>query len=205
MQPFDAPAIFNEIDCEPVEQLRMRRRTPRVSEVTERFHDPASEVMMPDTIDEDPRRERMVGLSQPAGERQPASARLALSVRRNGFGRRRDRLENLGESGLHRHAKSLRVATTMHVGHRGRTDIPKRLNDAVCLLLCRQGRSAFGDRFEGRPLLVREAHFDVRIGDRQRFRELLRKILLHLASLLRLDFHGIPNIAANRFGDRRQT
>src|SRR5258708_15709089 len=75
MQALEAPALIDELRRQPVEQIRMRRGFPLCAEVIGCPHDRLPEMPAPDPIDQDPRRQRVFGSRQPAGECCPASRR----------------------------------------------------------------------------------------------------------------------------------
>src|SRR3954471_13568158 len=52
----------------------MRRPRPIVPEIAGRLHDPTAEMMLPDAIGDDPRRERIGGVGDAFGEFQTAAA-----------------------------------------------------------------------------------------------------------------------------------
>ena len=60
----------------------MRGRLAGHAEVLRRRDDAASEMVLPDPIDDYPGRERVLGARQPAGECQPAATRAPFHVRR---------------------------------------------------------------------------------------------------------------------------
>ena len=66
MHRLQAAALSQELAGQPVEQLGMRGRTPRETEVTRRAHDSLAKVILPDPIDHDASRERILGMAQPA-------------------------------------------------------------------------------------------------------------------------------------------
>ena len=50
-----------ELGCEPVKQLGIRRQGSGTSEVIRRGDDPIAEMLLPDSVDEHPGGERMIG------------------------------------------------------------------------------------------------------------------------------------------------
>src|SRR5690242_3031869 len=62
----------------------MRRRVAHLAEVVERADDAASEVVMPDAIDDDARGKRVLPRREPFGERETASRRAAIRPRNLG-------------------------------------------------------------------------------------------------------------------------
>src|SRR5438067_2094209 len=53
----------------------MCRRSAESAEVARRANDPLAEVVLPDAVDHDARRQRIIGRADPAGQFQPAAAR----------------------------------------------------------------------------------------------------------------------------------
>src|SRR6185295_13264362 len=78
--------------------------------------DAATEMMMPDAIDDHARRERIVGRAQPFGQRPSATGSMAVSGRRLhgriAVGRHGD------ESGLHERSAALEIAPNQEIGWR---------------------------------------------------------------------------------------
>ena len=70
----DRPAGGDEPGGEPVEQLGMGRRFAAEPEVGRRGDDPPAEVVLPDPVDHDARRQGIVGLSQPLRQLEPSAA-----------------------------------------------------------------------------------------------------------------------------------
>ena len=69
-----APALRHEFRGQPVQQFRMGGRHSGAAEIRDACHDAAAEMAQPDLVHHDARRQRMIGLRQPVGQRQPASA-----------------------------------------------------------------------------------------------------------------------------------
>ena len=70
MQLFQAPAAFHELDCQPIEQLGVRRRFALHAEILTGGHQTRAEIGLPDAIDDSSRRRRRTPIDQPAGEGQ---------------------------------------------------------------------------------------------------------------------------------------
>src|SRR5215472_13761157 len=85
MHGLDAPAALHKFDREPVEQLGMRGRTPRLAEIVERLDEPCPEMMLPDAVDHHPRGEWMLGASQPARKGKPPACLLRARPGRGHF------------------------------------------------------------------------------------------------------------------------
>ena len=71
MDRLHVPVAIHELDREPVQQFRMRRRFSALAEVEYGGDQRLAEVAQPDVIDRDPRRQRIVLRGDPAGEREP--------------------------------------------------------------------------------------------------------------------------------------
>jgi hypothetical protein len=74
MHRLDRPAALDEAAGQPVEQLRMGGRLSQAPEIARRAHEALPEMVLPEAVDQDARRERMLGGGQPARELQPAAA-----------------------------------------------------------------------------------------------------------------------------------
>ena len=71
MQRLDRPAAVDEPPRQPVEQLRMGGSRAGSAEVARRVDETASEVPVPDPVGHDPRRQRVLGVGDPAGQLEP--------------------------------------------------------------------------------------------------------------------------------------
>ena len=69
-KPFHVPARFAELDRQPIEQFRMRRQLAADAEVAGGADQARAEHFLPEAIDGDARRQRMIGAQQPLGEAQ---------------------------------------------------------------------------------------------------------------------------------------
>ena len=108
------PAARDELGGEPVEQFGMRRVAAHRAEVVRRGDDALAEVVLPESIDDDAGRERVIGTREPFGERRAAAGGIWST-----FGRSDLRLacaEELGEAGLHFLAGLQIVAAGEHAG-----------------------------------------------------------------------------------------
>ena len=86
MQMLEAPAMFDPIQAEPVEQLWMSRRCAQFAKVTWSRDDRFAKVMHPDPIDKGSYEQRIgwVALGQPLGECQsPTAGGNHRIIRRN--------------------------------------------------------------------------------------------------------------------------
>src|SRR6187401_2042785 len=68
MQRFQTPVLVDEIICEPVEQFRVGRFAATVAEVVWGRNDSLAEMVVPNSIGNDTRRERIFGISKPFGK-----------------------------------------------------------------------------------------------------------------------------------------
>ena len=64
-QLLDVPARFAEFDGQPIEQFGMRRQFAGDAEIAGRPHEAGAEHFLPESIDGDARRERILGPQQP--------------------------------------------------------------------------------------------------------------------------------------------
>src|SRR5687767_11537825 len=76
MQTLQPPAAFDELGSEPIEQLRMRRPRTLKTKIAGRSNDPATEVILPDAIDQDASSQRIGRAGQPVGQCQASTGRL---------------------------------------------------------------------------------------------------------------------------------
>src|SRR5438132_827459 len=100
MQMLEAPAAFHQLDGQPVEQLRMRRRFALRAQVFTGADDPGTEISLPDPVDNRSSRRRRLTVDHPAGERQ-AVYRLVG----------RQRVKERGRGGSHRLARLEKIST----------------------------------------------------------------------------------------------
>ena len=63
MQGFETPAIGLKLAGQPIEQFRMSRPAAVVAEVAGRGDDSLAKMVLPDPVDHDPRRQRVVRMS----------------------------------------------------------------------------------------------------------------------------------------------
>ena len=84
VQLLDAPFFFDQRAGQPVQQFWMRRPGPGVAKIRERLDQAAPEVVEPDPVDHDAGRQRVIGIDEPAGQRQPATRRVGSRPRRLG-------------------------------------------------------------------------------------------------------------------------
>ena len=101
----DQPSV-HEVDGQIIEQLRMRRRIGAGAEVAGRANEPLAEMMQPDAIDDDARRERIVL----AGDGPGHSSRPLPCVKR----RRVESDRQLRKCGLHLIARIPRISPQKH-------------------------------------------------------------------------------------------
>ena len=119
--------LIHELDGQPVEQCRVRRRRALAAEVEDRRHQRLAEVPHPDVVDGDAGRQRMPRIGHPAGQRRAAAGagrRERLAARRLGFEVRFRRLERAAQ-------RRVRLARRLDGLLRGRHGIAGR----VALLL----------------------------------------------------------------------
>ena len=60
MYVLKTPAIFNKLNCEPIEQLRMRRRLALQTKIIRRSDNPPPKMLLPKSIHNHSRRQRMI-------------------------------------------------------------------------------------------------------------------------------------------------
>ena len=72
VEALERAAAVAEFRRQPVEQVGVRGRGTHASEVTRRRDDAPAEVILPDTVDDRPPGERVVGAGDPAGQRHAA-------------------------------------------------------------------------------------------------------------------------------------
>src|SRR5437762_2207269 len=83
MHRFDAPALTDELDGQPVEELGMRRPCAGGAEVARRRDEAAAEMIVPDPVHHHARGERILGTRDPIGQRGAAAGRLRAGPRRD--------------------------------------------------------------------------------------------------------------------------
>jgi hypothetical protein len=71
----DGPAALDEADGQPVEQFGMTRFLAAIAEVVAGRHQASAEVMLPDAVDHDASRQRIVRRGDPAGQLQSPALR----------------------------------------------------------------------------------------------------------------------------------
>ena len=70
------PARLNQLGGQPIEQFRMRRRLGLHAQIVGRLHQSDAEVMLPQSIDDNARRERILRAHEPSRQAQPISRRI---------------------------------------------------------------------------------------------------------------------------------
>ena len=88
----DVPAALAELDCQPVEQLRMTGPSALRAEIFERLDESLAEQQLPEPVDEYAGDQRVVGGSQPLGEIEPRGPILDFELVQNTRRARRDNL-----------------------------------------------------------------------------------------------------------------
>ncbi len=73
MQAFDSPTVLNQIRRQVVEQLRVRRLAALGAEVVRVGGQSRAEVILPDAVDDGARGQAVVGMGDPASERQSSA------------------------------------------------------------------------------------------------------------------------------------
>ena len=71
MHRLDAPALTNELGCQPVQQRLIRGALSRLSEIIGAGYNPLAEVMRPNAVDHEASRHRMIGSREPLSEGTP--------------------------------------------------------------------------------------------------------------------------------------
>ena len=75
MHRLDAPAAFDKLDREPIQQLGVSRTRAIATEVIWRLDDATAEVMTPNAINHHASREWIIGVGNPLRERQSPPTR----------------------------------------------------------------------------------------------------------------------------------
>src|SRR5215468_5766445 len=73
---FYAPAAFDELDRQPVEQFGMGRALTSRAEVFRRRYQSSAEILLPDAIDDDARGQRVVSVDDPFRQAEPVRRRV---------------------------------------------------------------------------------------------------------------------------------
>ena len=114
VQRLEAPSVSDKIGRQPVEQPGVTWHSTAGAEIVAGFHQAGTEMMLPDTIDHHPRRQRMLGRDNPAGQFQ-ATAVVAWQGRVARTG------DHLQKSSRRQHARVQPIPATMNrQRHRGR-------------------------------------------------------------------------------------
>ena len=71
MEWLQPPAVLHEFRRQPVEQLRVTGPLAILSKIVRRLHQANAKMMLPQTIDDDSRSERMVGVCEPPCQLRP--------------------------------------------------------------------------------------------------------------------------------------
>ena len=95
-EPLDRPAVADEPRGQVVEQFRVRGRVARRAEVVDAPHQARAEEVLPDPVDEDAGRERVLLAREPTGQLEPAALRR---VDLRGVGHVQDAEEPPGTTG----------------------------------------------------------------------------------------------------------
>ena len=103
---FDMPTIGHELRGQPIQQLRMRRVSPHRAKIVRRRHNALAEMILPQPIDNHPRRQRVIVTRQPFGQRRSAAGRIRLAS--GGCDRRFARTQKLWETWRHLFARASR-------------------------------------------------------------------------------------------------
>ena len=75
VQRLEPPAVFDQLQRQPVEQLRMRGQLALQTEIVGRIHNAAAEMMLPQAVGHHPREQvprAVFGVRKPIGQRTPA-------------------------------------------------------------------------------------------------------------------------------------
>ena len=83
----EAPAPVDELGGQPVEQLGMARRRALRAEVLVGLDEPPAEVRLPEPVDRDPGRQRVLRVDQPAGQVEPVGRLVRRDRQRRQHGR----------------------------------------------------------------------------------------------------------------------
>ena len=105
MQFLQAPAALHELDRQPVEQLRVRRRRALTAEVVLGLDNPSAEVLLPHAIDGHARGQRVTRIHQPAGKVKPVG----------GAGSRHERRQHGWHAGLESCSRPREIAGNVDV------------------------------------------------------------------------------------------
>src|SRR5579875_3826331 len=108
----EAPAVFDELDRQPVQQFRMRGWVAYSTEVTGRADDAGPEMMLPQTIDQHASRQWIVLACQPTRQGGTSSGRFPLWYGKNLW---RRFIEKMGKARLKLLERFAPVAACQHV------------------------------------------------------------------------------------------
>ena len=123
MERFQAPAIANELDGQPVEQCGVRRAVTFYAKVFQRPHKPGTKVIMPHAIDHHASGERMVWTREPP--RQGKAATGLTGERRLHDKRRAAVCERGGHAGTNEAPGFVMFAAVENVSGRWPACVPK--------------------------------------------------------------------------------
>ena len=122
----DAPALFDELGRQPVDQLRMDRAPAVLAHVAGCLHQPFSEVVLPDPVHHDARRQRILRARQPTGQLLAPAPAPAFQIHRLGVPAGRHH-----KPGLHHFLLERGVASLEQEGGRRIADASQRLRGHV--------------------------------------------------------------------------
>ena len=75
------PTAGDQFGGQPIEQFLMRGVSAHRAEIVRRGHDALAEVILPQAIDDHPRRQRMIGPRQPIGQRRTTAGGIRPGFR----------------------------------------------------------------------------------------------------------------------------
>src|SRR5262245_9459090 len=89
---FYAPAAFDELNRQPVEQFGMRRRFASRAEIFGGRYQPLAEILLPDAVNNDAGSQRIVPVHDPFSQAEPIRRRVFRERMQRGGNARADRV-----------------------------------------------------------------------------------------------------------------
>ena len=71
MELLETESVFSEADCEVVKQFGVRWPIALVAKIFGSFDDAGAKVLLPNAVDENPVRQRILFINEPLGKTQP--------------------------------------------------------------------------------------------------------------------------------------
>ncbi len=110
----DVPTRPDELDGQPVQQFRVGRRRALGAEVLHRADDAVAELLVPEAVDVDPGRQRVVLVEQPFGQAEAVARQVLGPGQHTGDGLGLHRLSRLVVEAVVQHERGARRGLILH-------------------------------------------------------------------------------------------